>query len=297
MGGWHSLLSIVYRGSRDGVGVAIEEGDAASASVKRARQELAAAVAGAGAGACSRVCSDALRSLEYQETLFEALAAWRQAFLSYYRWLDTGDRDDWTRWTSGRERFATAAARHEARFGEDLDFPAFDLRSAAQAVLVAERASWTRRAAAGLLIGVIALVGLGSPIGRRVGVSAGLHAFTRAGRAAWTMAVAPWRLAEEPIGLRSCVGLAMMGLVLVGFVAGALTGFTTVWVPAGTVVVISAAVLAFELMALRMESARGRLLLTAIGPLFPGCFSCSVSSPITARWDSGNPSGSCRSFA
>src|SRR5262249_35351328 len=38
VGGWHSLLSIVYRGSRDNLDVAIAEGHAAAAAVRSARQ-------------------------------------------------------------------------------------------------------------------------------------------------------------------------------------------------------------------------------------------------------------------
>jgi hypothetical protein len=83
VGGWHSLLSIVYRGSRDDVDVAIAEGHRAAAVVRTQRQALQAAFAAAAPESCARFCDEALRSLEYQETLFDALAAWRQAFLSY----------------------------------------------------------------------------------------------------------------------------------------------------------------------------------------------------------------------
>ena len=126
VGGWHSLLSIVYRGSRASIDLAIEEGYAAAASVRRARQRLQAAFEQAPPGTCAAICDEALRSLEYQETLFDTLAAWRETFLSYYRWLDTGDAKAWTGWRQGRDRFAIAAAQHVARFGNDLDFPAFD---------------------------------------------------------------------------------------------------------------------------------------------------------------------------
>ena len=71
----------------------------------------------AGTGrAARRPCADALRSLEYQETLFDALAAWRQAFLSYYRWLDTGDADAWRRGaTAASGSRARRATRHALR--------------------------------------------------------------------------------------------------------------------------------------------------------------------------------------
>ena len=183
VGGWHSLLSIVYRGSRDSVDLAIEEGYAAAASVRRARQQLQAAFEQAPPGTCAAICDEALRSLEYQETLFDTLAAWRETFLSYYRWLDTGDAKAWTGWRQGRDRFAIAAAHHVARFGNDLDFPAFDPASAMQAVTAAERGAWTRLLAAVVLIGVIALLASGSPLGRRARIVARFGAIARVGPA------------------------------------------------------------------------------------------------------------------
>ena len=167
VGGWSSLLSIVYRSSRDAVDVAIEEGHASAAAVRKARQQLQAAFNAAPRGACGRNCEGALRSLEYQETLFDVLAAWRQAFLSYYRWLETGDPDAWDRWRAGRIQFEAAAARHASRFGNDLDFPAFDLTSARQAVTAAERGAAARVIAAGLLLLVITLLTIGCSLGAK----------------------------------------------------------------------------------------------------------------------------------
>ena len=79
------------------------------------------------------------------------LAAWRQAFLSYYRRLETGGLDAWGRRRAGRMQFEVAAARHASRFGNDLDFPAFDLTSARQAVTAAERGAAARAIAAASL--------------------------------------------------------------------------------------------------------------------------------------------------
>src|SRR5262249_53682517 len=129
VGGWNSLLSLVYRSSRDGLERAIDEGYAAAALVRRARGRLQSVFATA-CGERRADCAQMLRSLEYEETLFDALAAWRHAFLAYYRWLDTGDRQAWAGWELGRDRFERAAAEHRERFAHDPDFPAFDLTSA-----------------------------------------------------------------------------------------------------------------------------------------------------------------------
>src|SRR5262249_42793021 len=166
VGGWHSLLSLVYRGSRDDVNLAIKEGDEAVALVRRGRQELQAAFATASDG-CSPLCAETVRSLVYEETLFDALAAWRQAFLSYYRWLDTGDRQAWNEWQLGKARFESAAAQHSAQFRNDLDFPAFDFTSATRAVTTAEHAALSRWLAAGLVVSTLVLLLMGSPFGKR----------------------------------------------------------------------------------------------------------------------------------
>jgi hypothetical protein len=272
VGGWHSLLSIVYRASRDDVRVAIEEGHAAVATVRRARQQLQNAFGAARPGTCPRICDEALRSLEYQETLFAALASWRQAFLSYYRWLDTGDTDAWTEWTAGRKRFEIAAAQHLARFGNDLDFPAFDLRSATQAIAVADRGGWVRGIAAALPIGVIALLGLGSPLGRQWRVRAKPGALARLGRLVWTTMVTPWRLGREPLDAGSAVAVTALALMLVGLLVGTLTGFTTVKVGVGSPLLFGLVALAFESTAMGVAGlqGRGRLLVASVGPPIPG---------------------------
>ncbi|MGH9161979.1 MAG: hypothetical protein ACRD2X_18585 [Vicinamibacteraceae bacterium] len=272
VGGWHSLLSIVYRGTRRDVGAAIEEGQAAAADVRQARRQLQHALGSAGPDSCAAVCEDALRSLEYQETLFDVLAAWRQAFLSYYRWIDTGDRAAWGAWADGRRRFEAAAARHVERFGDDRDFPAFDLASSIQAVTFAERAVWTQRAAAGLLITIVVLLAVGSPLGRTRRKRAGRAWLARVGHVAWTTAVTPWRLAREPRDLPSSIAVAAFGLVLVGFLVSALTGFASVSVGARSLLLIGVIGVTFETTAIGIagREGRGRLLVAVVGPLMPG---------------------------
>jgi hypothetical protein len=275
IGGWHSLLSLVYRGAReqtghaDAIAEAIEDGDAAARGVRRARQELQSALTAVDPNTCARICDEALRSLEYQETLFDVLAAWRQAFLSYYRWLETGDRVAWTQWTAGRERFESAASRHLAHFGGDPEFPAFDLTSAKQAMSVAARSAGTRTTAAALLLAVAALLSVGAASARQSPDHDGW--LVKLGRTAWTAGFTPWRLAHVQPDLPSAAGVTAVGLVLAGFLAGALSGFTTVWISAGSFVVIASAGLGLEgtTIGSRGRGGRGRLLVTVSGPLIP----------------------------
>jgi hypothetical protein len=252
--------------------VAIEEGHAAAAVVHRVRQQLQAAFAAASPGTCTRICDETLRSLEYQETLFDALAAWRQAFLSYYRWLDTGDAGAWNAWRDGRKRFEIAATQHVARFGRDLDFPAFDLTSATRAVTAAERGARARLFAAGLLIGVVALLGIGSPLAQGWGRLARFGALSRVGRLTWTTAVTPWRLGREPVDPVASVVVTLLALVLIGLLVDTLTGFTAAWIGVGSSLLFGVVALAFESSAIGVAGRRerGRFLVASVGPLIPG---------------------------
>ena len=98
---------------------------------------------------------------------------------------------------------------------------------------MADRAAWARRIAAVLLLVMAALLGIGSPLGRR------WADVTRPGvlncwcRALWTSAMTPWRLAREPLTPAASLAVTLLTLALVGFLAGAFTGFTTPWIAAG----------------------------------------------------------------
>jgi hypothetical protein len=269
VGGWHSLLSLVYRSSREDVAVAIAEGHEAAAAVRKAREHLQSAIALTD-DECRRTCSDALRSLEYQETLFDVLAAWRQASLSYYRWLDTGDNDAWTQWVAGREQFKIASAEHVNRFGRDLDFPAFDLTSANEAVNAAERSVWGRGLAAAVIIGMVALLAIGSPRGQRWRRPR-LGAIEDCCRLMWTAAVTPWRLNRTSVDVGASVFVTTVALVLIGFLLVILTAFTTIWIGAGAALVLAIVAVALEgTSVLAGRQMRGHLLVCGVASFIPG---------------------------
>jgi len=267
VGGWHSLLSLVYRGTRDDVRTAIDEGRLAADTVRRVRQQLASTFAAAMLVDCSS-CTAALRSLEYQESVFDVLATWRRSFLSYYRWLDTGSDDAWREWQTGRSGFEATARLHTARFGSDLDFPALDLTSAHRAIAVADRGTSIRTIAFGIVMIVGALVIVGR---LRRGSPSRVDALRSAARLTW-IALTPWRLVTETIDLRTALTVTTVALAIVGFLMGTLTGFATPWVEAGSVLVVAVVAVAFESTADgRFERhGRGRLLVASVGPLIPG---------------------------
>jgi hypothetical protein len=269
VGGWHSLLSLVYSGTRDEVHTAIEQGHAAAGTVRRVRQRLATAFSTANPADCSS-CSAALRSLDYQESVFDVLAEWRQSFLSYYQWLDTGSDDAWREWRVGRSRFEATASRHRRQFGNDLDFPALDLTSAARAIAVADRGASIRTVAIGIVVVVMTLIVVGSM--RRRDSRSRIDAVRSLARLTWIAVVAPWRLATETVDLRIASAVTALALLIVGFLMGTLTGFASPWVEAGSVLVVAVVAVAFESTASAAfeRQGRGRLLLAAVAPLVPG---------------------------
>lgn len=271
VGGWHSLLSLVYRVTRDDLPAAIAEGHAAADIVRRERQQLATTFAAASQDNCP-ACEAALRSVEYQESVFDVLAVWRQSFLSYDRWLDTGNAEAWSEWRAGRKHFQAAASRHTSRFGSDLDFPALDLTSASRAIAVADRGPMIRSVAAGMVALFIALIAVGSPFARRWRTLTSSSVVRDVAGLAWIAVADPRRLATATVDLGVASAVTGLALMIVGFLAGAVTGFTTPWVPAGSVFLVAIVAVAFESTADdRSEPrGRGRLLVASVGPLIPG---------------------------
>ena len=87
--GSNSVLSTLYLASRDQIDAAIAEGFAAVDTVHR----MQALLAGINPAQVSQpeLLAKLGDSLAYETNLFETLAWYRQAFLHYYQWLDTGD--------------------------------------------------------------------------------------------------------------------------------------------------------------------------------------------------------------
>jgi hypothetical protein len=89
-----------------------------------------------------------LGSLAYQESLLTTLAWYRTAFLSYYRWLDSGDATVHRDWKHARARFDAARQAHVETYRSDLDFPAYDFVDADAGMAHARRGptmSWLAR--------------------------------------------------------------------------------------------------------------------------------------------------------
>jgi hypothetical protein len=151
-----AVLATNYLLARDELDAAIAEGERAVA-IAREMRDLAAGVDPA------RVTDPELlegtaASLEYQVDLFETLAAWRATFLEYHRWLDTGDGTAREGWQLALERFETRRAGHEARYGTDLDLPAYSFDAVDRGLVHATRTAgmaWVARVLLGALAAVL----------------------------------------------------------------------------------------------------------------------------------------------
>ena len=67
-------------------------------------------------------------ALAYQRSYFEVLAAYREAFLPYYRWVRDGDGEAHDAWQAALPALEAAVVAHEAAYADDRMLPAWDLR-------------------------------------------------------------------------------------------------------------------------------------------------------------------------
>ncbi|MBN2698620.1 MAG: hypothetical protein JXR52_07315 [Bacteroidales bacterium] len=103
-----------------------------------------------------------LASAEYEEHLFTLLAEYRQFFMKYYTWLDTGNEQAKADYGLALSRFKSMKTTHREQYGADLDFPALELFEADQGCRVAGNTTLSIIAARLLLvlIGFLFLAGL-----------------------------------------------------------------------------------------------------------------------------------------
>jgi hypothetical protein len=154
IGGWSSVLSTLYRTVRHDVDTVIAEGHEAVRLTQQMKDRLLSLEPGLGH---HPDWTGLVRSLDYQVSLYGTLAEFRTYFLGYHRWLDVGG--DAAPWRSAAERFTSAAVEHEAEFGGDLDFPAFDFGGAVQlANRTLPTASWSRAGLGSMGVGLAVLV-------------------------------------------------------------------------------------------------------------------------------------------
>ena len=140
-------LASIYFTARDELDSAIAEGFEA-VEVARGMRERAAGI-DPGRVSDPALLTKLIESLEDEIDLFETLAWYRRLFLRYYQWVDTGSAESRQDWQEEHSRFVEQRDRHVARYGKDLDFPAFNFFASDTGLAhanAAEPMAWVARA-------------------------------------------------------------------------------------------------------------------------------------------------------
>ncbi|MDM7830183.1 hypothetical protein [Cellulomonas edaphi] len=206
-----ATFDTIYSLSKDHLDEAVEQGHRAARTAAQMRDVVAGTSASGWTDPEQRTAF--LASVEYEQDLFATLDAYRETVLRHAQWLDTGSPSARAAGLAARQRFATARAAHEARYGADPRLPAYNFTAADLGLERAGRdlaMAWTAR---GLLAVLVVALGLGTwRQGRpRFPGHRGLHLL-------WTGAVRPWRLGgvDGPSGAADrIVVIGVPALVLV----------------------------------------------------------------------------------
>lgn len=186
--GSNSALSVVYLSTKEQLREAIDEGFEAVQLVRR-MQALVRDVPLARAEA-RQLHKQLMEALDYEENLFDTLAWYRRALLSYYHWLDKGEADTFGDWRWNLAVFADKKQRHVELYGANPDFPAYNFMPAEVGMAHAKRSE--SMALIARVITLLALVMLFSgsrPInGRLSGLPGGVGL-----KALWLAMTDPWK--------------------------------------------------------------------------------------------------------
>ncbi len=157
--GSSAALSVVYLTSRANLASAVAEGFAAVETVQR-MQTLADEI-DPGQVKDPQLLKKLRDALAYEKNLFETLAWYRKTFLNYYAWLDTGVNHFYGEWQAAYQNFEAIKQSHLARYGQDLDFPAYNFFAAEAGLFHARRGqlmAWLARLMLVLTVGLLGLI-------------------------------------------------------------------------------------------------------------------------------------------
>jgi hypothetical protein len=185
-----AALSVVHHASRGRIDEAIAQARAAQTSTEQMLQRARATDPASWRDPALR--DRLIHALEYEVDLWSTLGAYRQAFLSYYEWVDTGEQQAWDSWEDGLRQYEVAVDRHAATYGQDLDTPAYSFFAAEAGLAHAQR---TRSAQIVTLVVLLTIAGLAiaGMLSRRRRA-----ALLVAARGLWIGSTRPWRLVDDP---------------------------------------------------------------------------------------------------
>jgi hypothetical protein len=157
-----AALDSIYAVSRDQLDAAIAEGERA-ASVADGMRSLIAGTDPATwrDGGLGKSFVDAV---DYEADLLRTLAAYRTTVLRHVQWLDTGTDASYEQWRDAEQSYRAARDEHMARYGGDVDLPAYNFTAADLGAQRADRdlaMAWIARACwPDLLAAVLSLLQL-----------------------------------------------------------------------------------------------------------------------------------------
>jgi hypothetical protein len=190
-----AALDTIYRVARPRIGEAVAEGEEAVTLARRMRTIIDGTPASSWRD--PKLRQQFADAVDYQVDLFQTLAAYRTMVLRHAQWLDTGSGEAKTAWRAAEERFRTAAAAHERRYGGDTALPAYNFTAAEIGMKHADRdeaMAWLARL---LLVLLLVVFVLGTEPGQRVlrGVPG-----SAAIRGLWLGMTRPWHVTSVTPG-------------------------------------------------------------------------------------------------
>lgn len=220
--GTTSTLSGVYYAVRDNVENTVEDGFSALANVRKMKKMVS--------GLKNRVKKNKnlynkmVSSLEYEESIYETLAWYRQFFLQYYHWLEEGNSNSSKEWKTALEKFEEEKEKHYSTYGTPAKPTSYAPHKAQTSYYFKEAEDFAERAknttvsiwsARLLLIGLLFAFILGSgPVQSRTPEYPGKNGL----EALWKGTFSPWNMERIENNVRSS-GL-LLGLLFVSVVGG-----------------------------------------------------------------------------
>ena len=190
------LYSIVRDSGADGVEAAIGDGAEAVVAVEQMRELVSETDAATWRSPEMRAAF--LDTLDYELDTLRLLESYRAMILHQGQWHDTLSPKAHAQWDSDRVAYEERAAEHLAKYGGNLDYPAFNLTAAQLGVERAVRdepMAWVARV---LLVLALAWVVIGMLAARtRLVAKPG----AAAARATWIASTRPWRARESTLGM------------------------------------------------------------------------------------------------
>ena len=104
-----------------------------------------------------------IASVDYEIELFRLLDYYRQFFMHYYHWIDTGDLQSGSKYKLSMGQFKAVVQYHEDKFGEDLNTLGMDFEEAKTGIRVAENAAMSIRWARVVVVLALFLLVMGIP--------------------------------------------------------------------------------------------------------------------------------------